>query len=61
MTRYLAIREVADRWSVVPQTVRMRIASGELVAVKVGRVFRVSLAAVEDYEARYTSPLPMVQ
>lgn len=46
----LSIEEVAARWGVDRKTVRARIDRGELRRVRVGRLVRIPLGAVESFE-----------
>jgi excisionase family DNA binding protein len=48
----LTVEEVAKELRVSPKTVRSWIASGELVALDVGREYRVSRANLEDFKLR---------
>jgi excisionase family DNA binding protein len=47
---------VAERWGVSANTVRALIAERKLRAFRVGRLYRVPLDAVLEYEAREDSP-----
>ncbi len=46
----LSIEEGAERWGVDRKTVRARIDRGELRRVRVGRLVRIPVAAVESFE-----------
>jgi excisionase family DNA binding protein len=54
-TTFYTIDEVAGILKVNPATVRQLIASGELKATKVGRQYRISQEALDDYIARHSS------
>ncbi len=47
---WLTIQETADRWRVSYDTVRRMIASGEVLAKKIGRQWRVHETAVAAFE-----------
>lgn len=47
--RYLTSAQVAERLQVVEKTVQRWMASGELPAVKLGRVWRISEADLNSY------------
>jgi excisionase family DNA binding protein len=49
---HYSTQELAERLSVNPETVRRAAASGELRSVRVGRVRRYSLSAVNEWLAR---------
>jgi excisionase family DNA binding protein len=52
MTRPLTVEQVAERWQVHPRTVRTLIADGHLRHWRLGgKLIRISLEAVEEYEA----------
>ncbi len=53
--RLLSVRDVAKYLNVVPMTVYRLIDRGELVAVKVGRVWRVSWDELRTYLDRNRS------
>ena len=57
---FLTPRQVAERWGCSPRHVRRLCASGELRAMRLGiDAWRISLEAVEAYEAAQTSgPVP---
>jgi excisionase family DNA binding protein len=44
-----SIGEVSRKWGTSESTVRARIESGELAAFRVGRVWRVSAAALAEF------------
>ncbi len=48
--RPYSTRELAERWGVSGQCVRMMIERGELPFFKVGAVFRIPASAVEEKE-----------
>jgi excisionase family DNA binding protein len=49
---YLTVREVAERWGVDPMTVKRRIKSGKLAAIRVSDRgdLRILVTEVERYE-----------
>ena len=49
---YYTVAEVADRYRVRPRTVRCWIKRGELVALKPGRLLRISDRALSDFEKK---------
>lgn len=51
-TRFYKIQELADRWWLLPRTVRNMILCGQLKAYKIGRSIRISPEAVQNYEER---------
>lgn len=48
---------LADQWDVSAETVRQLCHRGELRSFRVGRMFRIPPAAVEEFEARQASPM----
>jgi len=48
----LTVEEVAKELRINPKTVRQYIASGELVALLVGRGYRISRDDLEDFKRR---------
>lgn len=48
-TTFLTVAEVADRLRVSKMTVYRLVHNGQLEAIRVGRSFRVTEKAVEDY------------
>lgn len=46
----LTMPQIAERWQVSIETVKRRIRSGQLTALKLGRCVRVSPACLVDYE-----------
>ena len=50
--QFLSVDALASRWAVSPDTVYNLIRCGELQASKIGRVWRISLQAVHQYEDR---------
>ena len=52
--KFYTIEEVADILRVNPATVRKLIESGELGATRVGRQYRISQEALDDYIARHS-------
>lgn len=50
--RLLTVRDVADRLQVSERTIRRRIASEELVVVRIGSAIRVSEAALKAFLTR---------
>jgi excisionase family DNA binding protein len=48
----LTIRQVADEMKVHYETVRGWIQTGELVAVDIGRVYRISRTELEEFKRR---------
>jgi excisionase family DNA binding protein len=53
-TKFLTPEELAGRWKLHYNTVLSWIQSGEIVAYKFGRQYRVTLDVVEDYESTHT-------
>ncbi len=53
-TIVLTPEELAGRWKLHYNTVLGWIQSGEIVAYKLGRQYRVPLDVVEDYESNHT-------
>jgi len=53
---YLTEEQVAERWQCKPRMVRELWARREITAVKVGRLVRYPLAAIEAYEGAHTVP-----
>ncbi|GAA5036926.1 hypothetical protein GCM10023258_39910 [Terrabacter aeriphilus] len=52
---HLTIDQVADRWAVDKRVVYKLINDGHLVAVKIGRDWRIAPSAVNEYEVANTS------
>ncbi|WP_423227682.1 helix-turn-helix domain-containing protein [Salipiger profundus] len=48
--------QVAERWNCSAETVRQLIKRGKLQGFRVGRMFRIPAAAVEEFEAWQTFP-----
>jgi excisionase family DNA binding protein len=48
----LTLRQVADEMKVHYETVRGWVQSGELVAIDIGRGYRISRADLEDFKRR---------
>jgi PTS system nitrogen regulatory IIA component len=48
----LTVEEIAKELRVSPKTVRSWITSGELVALDVGREYRISRTHLEDFKQR---------
>ena len=48
----LTVEEIAKELRVSPKTVRSWITSGELVALDIGREYRISRANLEDFKQR---------
>lgn len=46
----LTMSQIAERWQVSIETVKRRIRSGQLPALKLGRCVRVSPTCLVDYE-----------
>lgn len=46
----LTMSQIAERWQVSTETVKRRIRSGQLPALKLGRCVRVSPTCLVDYE-----------
>jgi excisionase family DNA binding protein len=49
-TTVITVEELAQRWNVSPKTIRGMIERKELVALRVGRVLRISRSHVENLE-----------
>lgn len=56
MTRALTPGMVAERWACKESFVRNLIKKGDLEAFAVGKLWRISEAALEEYEARPAEP-----
>lgn len=52
---YMTPGELAERWHCSPKHVRRLCASGELPSMRLGDLWRISIAAVEDFEQRQTT------
>jgi excisionase family DNA binding protein len=50
--KMLSVDEIADELGVNPETVRVWIRSGELVAYNIGKGYRISRADLEDFIRR---------
>jgi len=50
--KMLSVEEVADELGVNPETVRVWIRSGELVALSIGKGYRISRADLDDFIRR---------
>ena len=50
MDQRMSVKEVAAVWSVDQRTVLQLLRTGRLRGFKIGRVWRISSAAVRDYE-----------
>ncbi len=50
--KMLSVEEIADELSVNPETVRVWIRSGELVAYSIGKGYRISRADLDDFIKR---------
>ena len=50
--KMLSVEEIADELGVNPETVRITIRSGELVAYNIGKGYRISRADLEDFIKR---------
>ena len=50
--KMLSVEEVAKELAVNPETVRVWIRSGELVALSIGRGYRISRADLDDFIRR---------
>lgn len=48
--KYLTVTEVSERLRVAPQTVRYMIQRDELAAVRVGKLWRIPIEAIEALE-----------
>ncbi len=53
---FYTVKSLAERWICHPDTVRRALRWGDLAAVRIGGVIRVSNDAVTAYEARQTVP-----
>ena len=51
MTRPLTPEMLADRWLCSAETVRQLVKRGDLRGFRVGRMIRIPMGAVEEYEA----------
>ena len=51
MTRPLTPEMLADRWLCSAETVRQLVKRGDLRGFRLGRMFRITMEAVEEYEA----------
>jgi excisionase family DNA binding protein len=50
--KMLSVEEIADELSVNPETVRVWIRSGELVAYSIGKGYRISRVDLDDFIRR---------
>ena len=50
-TIMMTVEEVAERWSVHPRTIRSAISKKQIVALRVGRLVRISRSHIEFLEA----------
>ena len=50
--KMLSVDEIADELGVNPETVRVWIRSGELVAFSIGKGYRISRADLDDFIRR---------
>jgi len=50
--KMLSVEEIADELGVNPETVRVWIRSGELVAYSIGKGYRISRADLDDFIRR---------
>ena len=50
--KYLSLSEISKRWAVSPVFVRRMAKSGELPAVRLGRILRVKISDLEQYEKK---------
>lgn len=48
----MTVEELAERWGLNPKTVYAAVEKGQLVALRVGRVLRISRSHVEALEQR---------
>jgi excisionase family DNA binding protein len=51
----LSIQDVAERLGVSPNVIRRLVVHGHMTAVRIGRSWRISQAAIDDYFAKYTN------
>jgi excisionase family DNA binding protein len=60
MDVYYTIKQVADKVSVHPDTIRKLVSNGKMEAVKFGGAIRISESAVTNYLERFKvqKPLP---
>ena len=52
LDKMLSVQDVADELGINPETVRVWIRSGELVAYSIGKGYRISHADLEDFIQR---------
>jgi excisionase family DNA binding protein len=50
--RALSVEQLADRWQVNVKTIYEAIRAGQVPAMRLGRVLRVSMAVVESIETQ---------
>lgn len=50
----MSVEEVAERWGVHPQTIYSAISKGQIKALRVGRLVRISRSHVEFLEQNGT-------
>ena len=50
--KMLSVEEIADELGVNPETVRVWIRSGELVALSIGKGYRISRGDLDDFIRR---------
>lgn len=48
--RFLNSNQLAERWGVTPQHIRNLVARGDLQGLRLGRIVRIPIAAVEEKE-----------
>ena len=59
---YLTIQDVADRWACSTDLVRRLLRTGELPGMKIGNIWRVAVATLEQFEANRTKrPEPVMR
>lgn len=52
MDRIYTPHEVAERWGCCPNTVRNVIMDGHLAAFRVGRLLRIPVSSIEEFERK---------
>jgi len=58
LPQYFSTDAVAELFGVSTRHVRRMIASGELRAIQLGRVYRIAPAAIDEYAAAHTVRQP---
>jgi excisionase family DNA binding protein len=54
MSYYYTVKELSQRWGVVPSTVNGLLRKRELTGMRVGKAWRIPEEAVQEYEEAHT-------